>query len=150
MPVIPYHHIHRIDNERSRTHAWRVHIQRRNRVVIRYFSDNRYGGKQAAIKAALRYRDALLKDSRERRDNLWRRNRKRRNNTSGIVGVGRYISCDRKGNRVRERIYWHAFWDGSDGRRQRKFSVNRYGERRARELACRARSQALRALILSP
>lgn len=147
MPAPRHHHIQRIDTERNNTHAWLVRVQRRNRSVTRYFSDNLYAGKRPALQAAVRYRDTVLLSLDDRRYPLWRRNRKRRNNTSGIVGVGRYVSCERKGKRQIERIYWHAFWDGSDGRRRsRKFSINLYGEHRARELACQARSQALREL----
>ena len=151
MPTSRHHHLQRIDDERSRTHAWRVQVQRRHRIVIEHFSDGVYGDKQEALKAARRYREAMLKELHDRRYGLWRGNRKGRNNPSGIGGVGRYISRERHGRSVIERISWQAFWDGSDGRRHgRKFSVDKYGERGARELACQARHRALRTLARRP
>ena len=147
VPTPRHHHLQRIDDERSRTHAWRAQVQRRHRVMIEHFSDGVYGGKQEALKAARRWRETMLTELHNRRYELWRRNCKRRNNTSGVVGVGRYVSRERNGRAVIERISWQAFWDGSDGRRHgRKFSVDKYGERRARELACQTRRAALRAL----
>ena len=103
MPTPRHHHLQRIDDERSRTHAWRAQVQRRHRIVIAHFSDNLHGGKRAALKAALRYREAMLKELHDQRYPLWRRNRKRRNNTSGVVGVGRYVSRERNGRAVIER-----------------------------------------------
>jgi hypothetical protein len=125
-----------------------VQVQRRGEITIRSFTDGRYGGKRVALQAAIRFRDAALNGTRDKSYQLWRRNRKRRNNTSGIVGVGRYASSERVGGRIIERVSWQAFWDGPDGRRHgRKFSVNLHGERRARELACRAREDAMRAIF---
>ena len=142
------HHIHRIDHAPKRTHTWLVQVQRRGEITIRSFTDGRYGGKRAALQAAIRFRDAALNGARDKNYQLWRRNRKRRNNTSGIVGVGRYVSRERGRRGIIERISWQAFWDGPDGRRHsRKFSVNLHGERRARELSRRARADAMLAIF---
>jgi len=139
-------HIRRVDDaERSRTHAWLVQVQRRNRIVIRMFSDSLHGGRRAALAAALAFRAATLKQMHDPGYALWRRNRKRRNNTSGIVGVARYASRERAGRKFIEREYWQAFADdGKGARRSRKFSVAKYGETRARALAIRARRAMLR------
>lgn len=132
------HHIHRIDHAPKRTHAWLVQVQRRVEITIRSFTDGRYGGKRSALQAAIRYRDAALNGARDKNYQLWRRNRKRRNNTSGIIGVGRYVTRERGRQGIIERISW---------RHSRKFSVNLHGERRARELARRARADAMRAIF---
>lgn len=142
------HHIHRIDHAPKRTHAWLVQVQCRRKITIRSFADGRYGGRRAALQAAIRFRDAALNGAHDKSYQLWRRSRKRRNNTSGIVGVGRYISRERRRQGIIERVSWQAFWDGPDSRRHsRKFSVNLYGERRARALARRAREDAMRAIL---
>lgn len=138
------HHIRRIDHAQKRTHAWIVQVQRRGEITIRRFSDGRHGGRQKALEAAIRFRDATLSQLHDARYPVWRRNRKRRNNTSGIVGVGRYVSREQGRRGIVERVSWQAFWDGPDGRRHtRKFSVNLHGERRARDLAPRAREEAM-------
>lgn len=138
------HHIHRIDSESKRSHGWRVQVQRKGQIVIRNFSDKLYGGKRKALQAAMDCRDALLEQMHDERYGLWRCQRKRRNNTSGIVGVGRYIAREMVGDQEVERVSWHAFWAGSDGKRHsRKFSVSKYGEAQAKVLACAARQQAL-------
>ena len=138
------HHIHRIDNDDKRTHSWLVQVQRRGKIVFQYFSDNLYGGKRKALTAAQQYRDQLLDQMQDEQYPLWRRNRKRRNNTSGIVGVGRYLARETVGGKLVERAFWQAFWDGSDGKRHsRKFSVSKYGEAKAKSLARAARLQAM-------
>ena len=139
------HHIRRIDDKQKRTHAWLVQVQSRGETTIGFFSDGRFGGKRAALQAATHFRDEVLRTARDGKYHLWRRNRKRRNNTSGSVGVGRYVSRERRRGGVVERITWQAFWDGPGGKRQsRKFSVNLYGEKRARDLARHARQEAMR------
>jgi hypothetical protein len=65
-------------------------------------------------------------------------------NTSGMVGVGRYIAREMAGGKAVERAFWQGFWIGDDGRRRsRKFRVAKYGEKQAKALACAAREQAL-------
>ena len=68
----------------------------------------------------------------------------RRNNTSGIPGVGRY---ERILNQKTKNIatFWVAFWDDEYGvRRQRKYSVSKYGEREAKILAIAERKKRLK------
>ncbi len=142
------HHIHRVDDVRSRSYAWVVVVQRLQKTTIRRFADGKYGGKRVALRAAIHFRDTVLKMVQDNQYPLWRRNRKRRNNTSGTVGVGRYVSREGGRRGVIERISWQAFWDDPDGRRRgRKFSVNVHGERQAKDLAHRAREDALRAMF---
>jgi len=51
--------IRRVDHEASRTHCWRVTVQRRSRLYRRDFSDRIHGGSEQALKAAQLYRDTL-------------------------------------------------------------------------------------------
>lgn len=141
------HHVYRIDDQASYSHRWMVHVGHRGRVVRRYFSDCVYGGKRKALAAAMACRDATLAAVRSKGYSVWFRTRKRRSNTSGITGVGRYVYRDRSRRRLVLRPFWQAFWDDERGqRRTRKFTVQKYGEARAKKLARRARSEALREL----
>jgi len=141
-------HITRVDTDSNGTHAWRVTIQRRNEIVVRPFSDGVHGGKAKALKAAQAFRDEMLGEMHSPDFVVWRRNRKRVNNTSGVVGVGRYVSRHVHEGRVIERPSWQAFWTDESGRRvSRKFSVAVHGEKQARLLAIECRRRGTRAAV---
>ena len=142
--------IQRIDHQRSRTHAWKVVIQRRKTIYMRYFSDGRHGGKKTALNAAKAYRDQLI----ARHPPMTRREVcviRKTNNTSGVSGVTRIDGVERtQGGKVR-RLYWDAQWPTLSGKPiHRKFSIKIYGERRAFQLAVHARRQGLRQLTRAP
>ena len=141
--MISPRNIIRIDHEASRTHAWRVTLQRYNDVVVKYFSDSIYGGRRKALKAAVEYREELLRRYSPYAHAIWVRTRLRRNNTSGIPGIGRYEQLDNpKTGYVR--VFWLASWINEQGAsRKRKFSVSLYGERHAKRLAVAERERQL-------
>jgi hypothetical protein len=133
----------RIDHEPSRTHAWRVTLQRWNNIIVKTFSDAMHGGKRKALKAAVEYRNELLRQYSPLGHEVWVRTRLRRNNTSGIVGVARYDKIANP-NTGRREIFWLAYWANEHGaKRQRKFSIFRYGERQAKHLAIAERERQL-------
>ena len=55
--------ITRVDHEPSRTHAWRVTIQRQGKVHVGHFSDGVYGGKMKALGAAKQFRDETRREA---------------------------------------------------------------------------------------
>jgi hypothetical protein len=124
-----------------------VAIRSKNQAVTRHFSDSVHGGKRKALKAALAFRDEMLAKLRDADYSTWLR-RKRSNNTSGIVGVARYVNVSKSEDHPQEYPYWQAFWRNREGKRHsRTFSVLTYGERKARQLAIVARKTALQELI---
>jgi len=135
-----------MDNEDTRTHAWRVQIQRNNKMAYKCFSDRLYGGKQKALQAAKTHLKELLKDFPNVDWKMWRRTLKRPNNTSGITGIGRYSTQKVQSNgQVKTHYSWQAFWKDADGkRRARSFSVNVYGDEGARRFALQARKDGLK------
>lgn len=143
------HHIGRIDLPLKRDHAWVVKIQRCGKIVAkRRFSDGPHGGKRRALQAAMRFRDQAFAQTQEREYGRWRRLRKRSDNTSGTIGVGRYVHNDRRKRQRVKAVFWLAFWNDANGkRRSRRFSVKLYGETRAKALALRARMQAMRTMF---
>lgn len=138
-----YRNITRIDDETTRTHAWRVTLQRCNQIVIKPFSDGVYGGKRKALTAAVAYRDELLRQQSPKDHQVWVRTRLRRNNRSGIPGVARYDPIDNP-KTGRRAVFWLAFWVNEHGAScKRKFYVSRYGERQAKRLAIEERERQL-------
>ena len=147
--MTPSRNIIRVDHEASRTHAWRVTLQRHNDIVVKTFSDSIHGGKRKALKAAVEYRDELLRRHSPYAHAIWVRTRLRRNNTSGIPGVGRYEERTNP-NTGNTREFWLASWVNEHGAsRKRKFTVSCYGERHAKRLAVAERERQLNLVCAS-
>ena len=104
------------------------------------------GGRSQALKRAKAYRDSLIATLRPfTRPEVCQI--KKKNNQSGISGVTRIDVLDTSHGRKYHRRYWLAQWPIGNGKaRVKKFSIKLYGERGARQLALRARRQALQAL----
>lgn len=139
----PLRRISRVESERER--SWRVSVRRYGQTVVKAFTDLAYGGKRKALAAAKVYRDALevhmaTFDADHRQ---WRRTQKSKGNSSGTVGVARYMAPPKIPGGV-PAPYWQAFWLDAEGKRQSKvFRVGAHGERRARRLAMDAHAQGL-------
>ena len=141
--MTPPRNIIRVDHEASQTHAWRVTLQRYNDIVVKTFSDSIHGGKRKALKAAVGYRDELLRRYSPYAHAIWVRTRLRRNNTSGIPGVARY---EERVNPItgNTRVFWLASWVNENGAsRKRRFTVSHYGDRHAKRLAVAERERQL-------
>ena len=136
--------ISRIDDERYSTHAWRVSLVRRGQRHVKNFADKKNGSKMAALQAAIKFRDEVVRQQPP----ITRRefcDAKRRNNKTGITGVYRYRKTYKlKDGTEKESWYWEANWPGSDGESISKaFPVKRYGEDLAKQMAVRAREVGL-------
>jgi hypothetical protein len=128
--------LYRVDDDRTGTHGFKVHLQRRRQRFTRLFIDGTHGSREQAHEAARVYRDGLLQAHPGLRRNEYA-SILRKNNTSGVPGV-----C-----KVEKDRYWVAFWPASPGKpRTAKFSIAKYGEARAFELAVAARQRALEKL----
>jgi hypothetical protein len=142
----PLYGITRVDHERSRTHAWRVTIQRQGRIYVGHFSDGVYGSKARALAAAKRYRDDLL----AKHPPLSRRDYcsiLRRNNRSGLAGVSFHAEVIETGHGPVERRFWIARLPLEPWRTKLvKFSVAKYGAQEAFRRAVKARLDALRGI----
>jgi hypothetical protein len=135
-----YRHIIRQEQTEKTTACWKVNLKRRSKYMHKYFPDVKYGGKENALEAAKAYRNSLMSAVSESDYMLWRRNKKPSTNTSGIVGVGRYVVKYRKG----KRLQWQAAWQDADGKQHCKiFLVSTHGERQAKALAIAARRDAM-------
>jgi hypothetical protein len=130
--------ISRIDQLEKRTHGYFVRLARRGKIYPAFFGDKTHGGKRRALKAAQKhYRMLLRKHGRiSRREWAQMLHRK---GASGIIGVRRTVVT---------KVYWTAHWMPRPYvKRQKLFSVQKYGARRAKALAIEARKAGLRSMI---
>jgi hypothetical protein len=103
------------------------------------FGDHEYGGEAEALAAAIKFRDAAVA-----RLGLTERLVQPE---SGHPGVSRTESERAPRGRLRRDAYWQAYWPRPDGTQATKrFSVNKFGEERAKQLAIRERERALNAI----
>ena len=126
--------ISRIDQEERHNHGYYVRVTRNHKTQSKFFADKSNGGKRSALRAAKLYEAELFEraeaNGKKRKQTLSSRN------TSGVLGVTRGV-WEESG---RPAAYWQAAWVGSKGERMnRKFSVNKHGEEKARRLAIKAR-----------
>lgn len=138
MPRVPDNYaIARIDLASAGTHGWQVRLQRRGVKYAKFFGDRTNGGQREALQAAMAWRDELL--AALEKDEVARVCRRSPRNRSGVVGVSKVTVTGPNGV---EYLFWQATWSPSPGKRRTvKFSVRRYGEREAFEMAVRAREQ---------
>ena len=138
--------ISRIDQPSHRTHGFFVRVHFRGKIYPAFFADKEHGGRKPALVAAkkglARLRRKLgLPGSYSRR---WNAEVVRRKGRSGIQGVRRIISQRGGGRRMK---YWLAHWSPRKGVYRRKsFSIRKYGEEKAKQLALRVRRIGLRTM----
>lgn len=122
--------IYRADANKTTGPGWRVFLQRQGRRISRAFQDSVYGSSDAGLAQAKSYRDAVI-SAIPPRTNHEQAVLLKKSNRSGISGV-RYAEYN-KGP------FWMAMIDTPEGRKNRSFSVSKYGyeEAKARAIAQR-------------
>ncbi len=137
--------ISRIDSETYHTHAWRVSLRRRGKMLVKNFPDKKHGSKTEALVFAKAHRDEMLAKyppiTRKEFSSALRSN-----NNTGITGVYKYSKkySLANGNEA-ESWYWEAHWPTERGESSsERFSVNEYGEDMARGMAIRAREKGMK------
>ena len=119
--------------------SWRVSMARRGRSFARTFSLRRYGSREAAIAAALAYRDGIIKQyamvsKREYHAIL------RADNHSGVPGV--ILDTSRQSPRWVATISY-----AGRGSISKTFNIAKYGAEQAFELATRERERMLAKVV---
>ena len=125
------HHITRIDIERSAehpgrhpTHGWQVRARRDGKRLSKFFADAKHDGREAALDAAMAYRDDLLASMVPPDDP---KPRKAWSNT-GVVG----LSVREKDEAGKTKLYIQLNWVNAAGKRRAgSYSVEKWGFRRA-------------------
>lgn len=139
------HHITRIDihpsdehPDRHPTHGWQVRARRDGERQSKFFADARHDSPDAALAAALEYRDRLLAsipDAPTKPRKAW--------SNTGVVG----LSLREKEAASKSKLYVQLNWvDAGGTRKSGSYSVDKWGLRRALWNGClklyRERQQA--------
>ena len=137
----PNYGITRIDQPEKKNHGFYVRVTHRGKSNQKYFPDKASGGKTKALKAAKDYRNKLLAKMPKYKQEAAAK-KKRRIKKSGVTGVTHVVSKSPKGKTYE---YWQAAWvDGKNKRKTAKFSISRYGNDKALNMAKRARREGLK------
>ncbi len=137
--------ISRIDigSPKGGTHGWEVRIRRNYEPFEKFFNDAKYPSQWQALRAAKSYRDKIIKENPPMQRREFAQIAKR-NNTSGKVGVSKVYTLCKRGHYQYVYEYWQAMWTPKPGvRKCRRFSINKYGWKRARAMAIQVREQGL-------
>jgi len=135
----PNYGITRIDQPDKKNHGYYVRITHKGKSNQKYFPDKASGGKKKALDAARSHRDKILSKMPKYKQASAAK-KKRRIKQSGVTGVTHVVSTSTKGKAYQ---YWQAAWQDSDGkRRTAKFSIKRYGDKEALEVAKKALRKA--------
>lgn len=137
--------ITRIDYDKgaNSTHGWQVRIQRNKMAHSRLFSDNVYGSKQKSLEAAREHRDEYMRENPPM-TRLELAQIEKKSNKSGVVGVSKVKHVDQRNTKKYVYWYWQAYWTPATGRhRCVRYSINRYGDETAYQMAVAARYKGL-------
>lgn len=136
----PQYAIARIDLPDQRTHGWQVRLQRRGIKYAKFFSDSSYDSAQSSLRYAQKWRDQLVSELEEQAKDQARICTRSARNSSGVVGVSKITVTASNGATYH---FWQATWSPEPGKRCCvKFSIKRYGDSEAFELAVQARTEA--------
>lgn len=113
--------------------AWRL-----SGPASKYFADSKYGGKDAALLAALAARDKGMGPRPEQRDVRVHRSNTR--NSSGLVGVSIDIE-QRRPTCAGANLAWIAYWSDRGVQRRKRFTVSLHGFVEAWERAVATREE---------
>ena len=128
----------------GRTHGWFVRGYKNGKTYAKLFSDRKYGGKRKAQILARQYREELyerlaqIPSKPHGRRIVYRDSR----NSTGVLGVCRTAQRTPSG-KVHER--YSVSWRPAEGvQKATSFSIRKYGEKRAFQLAVAHRRKMLR------
>ena len=127
----PNYGISRIDQPDKKNHGYYVRITHNGKTQQKYFPDKACGSKTKALKAAKEFRDkAFAKLPKARREAAAARRKKIKQ--SGVTGVTHVLSRSTGGKAYE---YWQAAWEEGGVRRTAKFSIAKYKNGPALEMA---------------
>ena len=149
MKKSPNKGISRIESKESSTFGWYVRVRMNGEVRSKLFSDGKYGGAAQALNKARRYHKQEMRKIFEKTvgvapaklPNCILVTKNIKNNT-GMIGVQKIERKNSSGSKYHAyRVSWK---DKTTGKPRTKFfSIRRYGDEKAFELACEYRRQRI-------
>ena len=127
----------RDDDDKRSSHGWQARINYKGKIKeSKFFADNKYGGKDKSYEAAKEWLIARrIKYAKLLPLRYFRKQEKKVNSNSKVLGVTRIKSGEDE--------RYQASWYTREGKKvQRSFSVKKYGEQEAFNLAWAARVSA--------
>jgi hypothetical protein len=135
----------RIDQPAKHNHGYFVRLQRRGKIHSAFFTDCSHGDRKQALAAAQQHHRKLLRKlgPTKSKSRQWWAEIRRRKGSSGIVGVQKLVDW----RFWPARTYWKATWSPEPYVvRRKEFSVRKFGARKAKLLAIRARRAGVRSM----
>ncbi len=112
---------------RHPTHGWQVRVRRQGVQHTKFFSDDKYGGREEALQESIKYRDNLIKSLPEPANSV-EESAKARSKT-GVVGLN---FCNKDDGSGKQKPYIQLSWlTGGGSRKSASYSVDKWGLRRA-------------------
>lgn len=118
----------RVDHEGKQMFGWLARVYGGGQTFSKYFSDKRYGGKEASREQAVTYLEVQTKEVREkfadynpRQNQPLFRKRPGTANKTGVVGIHRCETVTRGKNT----LYWAATWNENGKPKDKKFYFRR-------------------------
>ncbi len=127
-------------------HGWWVRFLKDGKKYHHFFNDTKYGGKESGLVAAQKFRDAIKKEhiEKEGETNVKIRGKATSRNRSGYLGVNRTSYYYTKRGKKYLAEVWQAHWPVGNGKfANTTFSIKKYGEVEAFEMALAAREQGV-------
>jgi hypothetical protein len=121
--------ISRIDHEAKHTHGWYVRVCFDRKMYSKFFSDASNGGKEKALKKAVKHRNELEKQlGKPRTDRIIVVSNTR--NSTGVIGVQRTLKVAKlKGGDTLAGAVYEVTWSPEPNiLRKTSFSIEKYGE----------------------
>jgi hypothetical protein len=140
-------YLHWVEDPKLRVRGWKIRVPYFDKGKLKYrrklVSEFRYGGTKESLRAiATRLRDKLIAELGTSTFGVacFQRQKSRRN-TSGHIGVRRYVLV-RKGE---IQVLWAARWVNAHGKViMKRFFAKSRSEEEAKELAIRSRAEGVR------
>lgn len=135
--------ISRVESTKKKMYGWYIRVRFANRTRAKFLCDSAHGGREAALKKAVEWRNRLEQELGKPRTDYVIVGENPNRGTTGVVGVQRrvkkYIGKD--GTVYNNEVYEVSWQAGRDRMGKTSVSIRKYGEQSAFKRACAIRRE---------